>query len=230
MLVAITRRSRMQFQRRASPRRGHQQYSRSSGTLGQHNASNADASWVYRSILRRPKAQRWKLVEVLPRRLARRGLFHLLALQLVQTVQQLLASSCQGCQHLFCILCFQNCVHPGWPNVSPELARSCSVCQAALHATDAVELKSDCILSSSPAQDGGSGKKKHSARKEKRQKGISPENFHPSTKVNALLGDLMNSSRSNPYSSNYDPSAIEIQMVDEKGNNLDDGIVKTVVL
>ncbi len=134
------------------------------------------------------------------------------------------------CQHLFCILCFQNCVHPGWPNVSPELARSCSVCQAALHATDAVELKSDCILSSSPAQDGGSGKKKHSARKEKRQKGISPENFHPSTKVNALLGDLMNSSRSNPYSSNYDPSAIEIQMVDEKGNNLDDGIVKTVVL
>jgi hypothetical protein len=67
-------------------------------------------------------------------------------------------------------------------------------------------------------------------KREKRQKGISLENFHPSTKVKALLGDLVQFSRANPCSGNYDPESIEVQMVDDQGNTLDDGIVKTVVL
>jgi SWI/SNF-related matrix-associated actin-dependent regulator of chromatin subfamily A3 len=56
------------------------------------------------------------------------------------------------------------------------------------------------------------------------------DNFHPSTKVKALLGDLVQLSRANPYSTNYDPGSIEVQMVDDQGNELDDSIVKTVVL
>jgi len=55
------------------------------------------------------------------------------------------------------------------------------------------------------------------------------DNFHPSTKVKALLGDLVQFSKGNPYSGNYDSESIEVQMVDNKGNQLDDGIVKTVV-
>lgn len=72
--------------------------------------------------------------------------------------------------------------------------------------------------------------KKKPGKKEKRQKGVNLDNFHPSTKVKALLGDLVNFSRANPYSANYDPNTIEVQMVDEKGNEIEDGVVKTVVL
>ena len=72
--------------------------------------------------------------------------------------------------------------------------------------------------------------KKKGARNEKGQKGVNMANFHPSTRVKALLGDLVNFSRANPHSANYDPASIELQMVDEKGNELDDNVVKTVVL
>lgn len=127
------------------------------------------------------------------------------------------------CQHLFCIGCFQNSIFSQWPNVMSDEVRSCPVCQTPLTPTDAVELGQDnFIMEGIP--------KKKVAKKEKRQKGVNLENFHPSTKVKALLGDLVNFSRSNPYSANYDPSSIEVQMVDEKGNDIDDGIVKTVVL
>jgi len=71
--------------------------------------------------------------------------------------------------------------------------------------------------------------KKKSAKREKRQKGTS-ENFHPSTKVKALLGDLVQFSKANPYSVNYDPGSLDIQMVDDQGNEVDDGTIKTVVL
>jgi len=49
-------------------------------------------------------------------------------------------------------------------------------------------------------------------------------------KVKALLGDLIIFSKANPYSSNYDPTSIEVQVIDDRGNHLDDGVVKTVVL
>ncbi|EJD03691.1 uncharacterized protein FOMMEDRAFT_19080 [Fomitiporia mediterranea MF3/22] len=126
------------------------------------------------------------------------------------------------CQHLFCIACFQNSIFPGWPNIPDDSPRSCSACQTALRPTDAVEVSPDCSI-------GDLSAKKKPTKKEKRQKGVDLEKFHPSTKVKALLGDLITFSRMNPYSPNYDPSSIEIQMVDEKGNDIDDNIVKTVV-
>ncbi|KAJ7102102.1 SNF2 family N-terminal domain-containing protein [Mycena belliarum] len=125
------------------------------------------------------------------------------------------------CQHLFCVECYRNCICPGWPNIAPDTRRSCSACQTGLCPSDAVEIKPDSV--SDPTA------KKKVPKREKRQKGLSLENFHPSTKVKALLGDLVQFSRANPYSVNYDSDSIEVQMVDNKGNQLDDGIVKTVV-
>jgi SNF2 family DNA or RNA helicase len=126
------------------------------------------------------------------------------------------------CQHLFCIECYRSCICPGWPNVTPDTRRSCSACQTGLTPSDAVEIKPDAI--SDPTA------KKKPPKREKRQKGVNLDNFHPSTKVKALLGDLVQFSKANPYSGNYDSESIEVQMVDNKGNQLDDGIVKTVVL
>lgn len=127
------------------------------------------------------------------------------------------------CQHLFCIGCFRNCISPSWPNISFEHSRCCSVCQTALTPTDAVEVVTD-----SPSLELAS--KRKPLKREKRQKGvIAMEDFHPSTKVRALLNDLVQFSKANPHSVNYDPTSIEVQMVDGEGNSLDDGIVKTVV-
>jgi SWI/SNF-related matrix-associated actin-dependent regulator of chromatin subfamily A3 len=126
------------------------------------------------------------------------------------------------CQHLFCVDCYRNCICPGWPNVTPDTRRSCSACQTGLCPSDAVEIKPDCSIDGAP--------KKKIQKREKRQKGGPLDNFHPSTKVKALLGDLVQLSRANPYSTNYDPGSIEVQMVDDQGNELDDSIVKTVVL
>ncbi|KAJ7630768.1 SNF2 family N-terminal domain-containing protein [Roridomyces roridus] len=125
------------------------------------------------------------------------------------------------CQHLFCIECYRACVCPGWPNVPPETRRACSACSNGLSPSDAVEIK--------PDNGNESTAKKKPAKKEKRQKGLSLENFHPSTKIKALLGDLVQFSRANPHSANYDSDSIEVQMVDNQGNQLDDGVVKTVV-
>nr|GAT47839.1 SNF2 family DNA-dependent ATPase [Mycena chlorophos] len=126
------------------------------------------------------------------------------------------------CQHLFCIECYRNCICPGWPNVSADMRRSCSACQTALGPLDAVEIKPDAGADAST-------QKRKPPKKERRQKGASLENFHPSTKVKALLGDLVQFSRANPYSANYEPESVEVQVVDNKGNSLDDGVVKTVV-
>ncbi|KAG6854236.1 hypothetical protein C0991_009254 [Blastosporella zonata] len=125
------------------------------------------------------------------------------------------------CQHLFCLDCYRNSICPGWPNVTPDTRRSCSACQSGLTPLDAVEIKPELA-------DAASLKKKPQKR-EKRQKGVL-EAFNPSTKVKALLGDLIIFSRANPHSNNYDPASIEVQMVDDKGNQVDDGVVKTVVL
>jgi SWI/SNF-related matrix-associated actin-dependent regulator of chromatin subfamily A3 len=127
------------------------------------------------------------------------------------------------CQHLFCIECFRNCICPGWPQVPSDLHRSCSACQAGLTPLDAVELNPEA------AQPGPEPRKK-TGKHEKRQKGMPLENLYFSTKVKALLGDLAEFSKSNPNSHNYDPDSLDVQMVDEQGNCVTEGIVKTVVL
>jgi len=66
-------------------------------------------------------------------------------------------------------------------------------------------------------------------KKEKRVKGVNPENVLYSTKVNALIGDLMKSSRANPHSVNFDPTSVEVQLLDGGGNNLEESVVKTIV-
>ncbi|OCB87871.1 hypothetical protein A7U60_g5006 [Sanghuangporus baumii] len=125
------------------------------------------------------------------------------------------------CQHLFCLGCFQSSTFPDWPEVSNGEPRSCPVCQSLLRTLDAVEVNPDCTTAETLP--------KKVARRERRLKGVNLENFRPSTKVKALLGDLIAFSRMNPYSANFDPNSIEIQMVDEKGNIIGDNIVKTVV-
>lgn len=127
------------------------------------------------------------------------------------------------CQHLFCILCFQSNVFAHWPNSQEVSPRPCSACQTLLRPDDAAEVSIDCTSAELACR-------KKNVKREKRQKGVNLEKFHPSTKVKALLGDLVTFSRSNPYSANYDPSSVEVQMVDETGKELDDGVVKTVVL
>lgn len=134
------------------------------------------------------------------------------------------------CQHLYCMGCFRGTTFPGWPNVPADLQRCCGVCQQALLPADAVLINIECsMLESLIAGTAGIPKKK-GAKKEKRQKGIALEDFHPSTKVRALVNDLVQFSKANPYSSNYDPSSIEVQMVDQQGNSVDEGVTKTVVL
>ena len=127
------------------------------------------------------------------------------------------------CQHLFCIACFRNSSFPGWPDACQTTPHACAVCQTALMPGDAVDVAPDAVPTELP------GKKKTNARREKRQKGANLDNFQPSTKIRALLSDLVQFSRANPHSVNYDPNSIEVQMVDGQGNNID-GITKTVVL
>ncbi|TFK36877.1 SNF2 family DNA-dependent ATPase [Crucibulum laeve] len=125
------------------------------------------------------------------------------------------------CQHLFCLECYRNSICPGWPNVPADTRRSCSACQTGLRPSDAVEIKPEAPIDQTS--------KKKPQKREKRQKGSSLENFHPSTKVKALLSDLVQFSRTNPYSVNYDSASIEVEMVDGEGNHIAEGVVKTVV-
>lgn len=126
------------------------------------------------------------------------------------------------CQHLFCLPCYRLCVCPGWPDVPPDTRRSCSVCQTALSSQDAIQVRPDCH-----PQDPS---KKKPGKREKRVKGTVPDVFTPSTKVKALLNDLIQFSKANPYSANYDPDSLDLEMVDGQGKRVDDGVTKTVVL
>ena len=126
------------------------------------------------------------------------------------------------CQHLFCLECFRQSVYPGWPTAPPDVFRSCSVCQCGLGIADAVETSAETTLAETP--------RRKTVKKEKRTKGVVPENVLYSTKVTALLRDLMQTSKANPYSANYDPTSVEVQLIDGDGNDLEDGVVKTVVL
>ena len=126
------------------------------------------------------------------------------------------------CQHLFCLECFRQSVFPGWPAVAPDVFRSCSVCQCSLGMADAVETSAEVVPSEAS--------RRKTIKKEKRVKGVKPENVLYSTKVNALIGDLMQTSKVNPYSNNYDPASVEVQLIDDNGNDLEDGVIKTIVL
>lgn len=127
------------------------------------------------------------------------------------------------CQHLFCIECFRHSTCPDWPNVHANIRRPCSACQYQLEPlADAVEVSPDGLM--------GGAASKPARKREKRVKTGVDGGFTPSTKVKALLGDLLPFSRSNPYSGNYDPNSIEVTMCDAQGNDMDDGPVKTVVL
>lgn len=131
------------------------------------------------------------------------------------------------CLHLFCSYCYRNAVFPQWPQVPPEHRRSCTACQTTLAPADAVEVNPDAPP---PVAAGEAGaKKKGPKRAEKRQRGGPLDNYRPSTKIQALIADLVPFSRANPHSQNYDPSSVELQMVDDKGNDLDN-CIKTVVL
>jgi len=125
------------------------------------------------------------------------------------------------CQHLFCSCCFKRKVT--WPDSEPDVSRPCPVCQFNLRSTDAVEFDLDVMATEAE------GKKKLGKRV-KKTRTVLTGTFRPSTKVKALLSDLTQFSKVNPHSLNYDPTSVEVQMVDDQGNIVDDGIVKTVVL
>lgn len=122
------------------------------------------------------------------------------------------------CQHLFCLVCYRNSVCPGWPNVTPEVKRSCSACQTALSPTDAFEISHEALEYC---------QKKKERRRERRPKGQCLEKFVPSTKIKSLLQDLVQFSSMNPHSTNYDA---ELEMTDSSGVKIEPDTVKTVVL
>lgn len=133
------------------------------------------------------------------------------------------------CRHLFCRKCFCHATYAGWPEPPPPPAEGteheflCPTCMTELALpSEAIEISPD------PAVAPGVKKK---VKKEKRQRGVlNHDNFHPSTKVRSLMFDLVEFSKANPHSANYNPGAIEIQEVDAEGTRKDDGVVKTVVL
>ncbi|KAI9513071.1 SNF2 family N-terminal domain-containing protein [Russula earlei] len=124
------------------------------------------------------------------------------------------------CQHLFCTCCFKR--KTNWQECEPDVARPCPACQYSLLPTDAVEFDLDVI----PTEAVG---KRKSGKKEKKARAALAGSFRQSTKVKALLDDLVQFSKANPYSVNYDPTSLEVQMVDDQGNIIDDGTIKTVV-
>lgn len=87
---------------------------------------------------------------------------------------------------------------------------------------------SDAVETSAEATSGETSRRK-TTKKEKRVKGVNPENVVYSTKVKALMTDLMRTSKLNPYSVNYDSASVEVQLIDGEGNNLEESMVKTVV-
>jgi len=126
------------------------------------------------------------------------------------------------CQHLYCLACYHSTTCPNWPNVPPDLIRSCGMCQTPLSPSDAVE-----ITSQAAAQDAAPPKKK-SVKKQKRQKGVPRGVCRESTKIRMLMKDLVQFSMQNPHSANFQEG--DLQLVDSNGKPSDEAIVKTVVL
>ncbi|KAI0030206.1 SNF2 family N-terminal domain-containing protein [Vararia minispora EC-137] len=131
------------------------------------------------------------------------------------------------CQHLFCICCFRASFDPMWPDCAPDPPKQCSVCQAWLRPVDAVTVDPDYVAPAAPEPEA----KRRGVKRERRVRGAGASmDFHPSTKVKALMTDLVKFSRMNPYSTNYSPEELDVQMVDASGAVDEEGsIVKTVV-
>lgn len=125
------------------------------------------------------------------------------------------------CQHLYCLECYRTNIFPGWPAAPSQQSKACPICQAPLFPADAVEVKPDAAIEST---------KKKSQKRERRQKGSGLDNYQPSTKIKVLIDDLLQSSRMNPHSENFNPRLADIEMIDEKGNTLEENVIKTVVL
>ena len=87
---------------------------------------------------------------------------------------------------------------------------------------DAVETSAETVSAETP--------RRKTVKKEKRVKGVNPENVLLSTKIGALITDLMKTSKTNPHSVNYDPTSVEVQLIDSNGNDMEDSVVKTIVL
>ena len=137
------------------------------------------------------------------------------------------------CQHLFCICCYRRSYDTQWPHCAPDLARPCSVCQAYLRPVDAIIVDPNCVpeqmLPQQTEQTPAVPTNKKRGKRDKAAKAAAIRDFHPSTKVKALMNDLLEFSRANPNSINYAPDSLEVQMVDSDGN-ASEGIIKTVVL
>lgn len=59
---------------------------------------------------------------------------------------------------------------------------------------------------------------------------LQEEIIERSTKIKALIQGLMPFSIANPHSANYDPTRLDVQIVDSEGNGSSDNVIKTVVL
>lgn len=131
------------------------------------------------------------------------------------------------CTHLFCVCCFRSKICADWPRVPPDFRAPCPTCQLEICPTvDAIEVRSD----------GADLKKKDNTaaantKKARRARGEPIVNYRPSTKVRALMHELLPFSRKNPHSANYEmPNGEEILEVDENGRAKEPEIVKSVVL
>ena len=140
----------------------------------------------------------------------------------IKELTEIFTEKANQVQHLFCVTCYRQFVCPGWPDVALDTRSCCSVCQTSLALSDVAEVKTcegRLDTSNSP------GVRNQRVEGKTLVTGV----VNTSTKIKTLLEDLVQFSKLNPYSINYDPTSIEIQLTDGQGNRLDD-VVKTVVL
>lgn len=130
------------------------------------------------------------------------------------------------CTHLFCMCCFRSKVCPDWPRASQEFRAPCTVCQLEIcPAVDAIEVQSDgADLKKKEAVAAGNVKRIRRAR------GEPITNYKPSTKIRALIQELLPFSKKNPHSANHEITIDDIQELDEAGREKEPDIVKSVVL
>lgn len=135
------------------------------------------------------------------------------------------------CQHTFCSQCFQSQVGHGWPKPSKETREPCPCCGTELHLIlDAVALTpADADLAeSSVAPEKENGSRLLAALDEKAQPKLAalfrpddpaswPETW--STKVRALMMDLLPFAKCNPSSQLYDPEAPVLEHVIAAGSD-----------
>ncbi|KAJ9115870.1 hypothetical protein QFC22_005012 [Naganishia vaughanmartiniae] len=123
------------------------------------------------------------------------------------------------CCHLFCQACFKREVFPSFPNQMVGAGRKCPACDTGLRlGTDVIEVAPGATL----AVDAAANSK---MKANKRKKFVGEPQL--SSKMRVLLMDLLQISKHNPHSDNYDPSqASDIVDLDPDGKPL---ITKSVV-